>query len=322
MVQNDGPIRSVYIKFVSNEIMDNHLERIIGQHEFKHANGELSQMGVRQTGLGYRTVWVAGLAPEVNDNAIITTMARYGDIQSIKGEMWANHYPYKVSTGVRYVNVNFKKHVPSQVTIVGYETLIIYDGQKHTCFTCQETILYSKDCPYRRSSHPKQNDLTPQIAENTWAHVVQHGKTQNAPREADSMEHDFQSPHQTANNLEQTSTHNEVSDKATPPNTDLRHEEQIYTTPQLSWTKEHVHMDVAKTVQTDEYSDCASLKHAEMKDAAPKILSKKGNHQPIRMTRKTDQKQPWETPNTQETKQDNQDGYMDTQSIDIKNEPK
>jgi hypothetical protein len=128
--------------------MDNHLERILGQHEFKHANGELSQVGVRQTGLGYRTARVAGLPPEVNDNAIITAMARYGDIKSIKGEMWANHYPYKVSTGVRYVNMSLKKHVHSQVTIVGYRTLITYDGQKYTCFTCQETNHYRKDCPY------------------------------------------------------------------------------------------------------------------------------------------------------------------------------
>jgi hypothetical protein len=182
-------------------------------------------------------VRIAGLQPEVNANAIITAMARYGDIHSIKEEMWANHYPYKVSTGVRYVNMNLKKKVPSQVTIVAYKTLITYDGQKHTCFTCQETTHYSKDCPHRRPSHPKQTDLTLQIAENTWAHVVRQGKTQNAPREPDSMEHDVQPPQQTANNLEQTSTHNAVSDKDAPQNADVIHEEQIYTTPQLSRIK-------------------------------------------------------------------------------------
>jgi hypothetical protein len=64
--------------------MDNHLVTILGQHEFKYATGELTQVSVRQIGLGSRSVRIAGLPPEVNDNAIIMEMARYGEIQSIK----------------------------------------------------------------------------------------------------------------------------------------------------------------------------------------------------------------------------------------------
>jgi hypothetical protein len=160
-------------------------------------------------------------------------MARYGEIQSIKGEIWVPHYPYKVSTGIRYVNINLEKYVPSQVTIVGYKTLITYDGQKHTCFTCQETTHYSKDCPYCRSSHPKQTDPIQQTQGNTWANVVQHGKTLTAPKDPNNMEHDNQYPQQVTNNLELLSTHDAVNDNDVPKNTDSGHEAQTNKTPGL-----------------------------------------------------------------------------------------
>jgi hypothetical protein len=74
MVQIDGQSRSVYIKFVSNDKMDSHLQRILLYHEYKHPTGELQQVEVRQTGLGYISVRVTGLPPEVNDSAVVAAL--------------------------------------------------------------------------------------------------------------------------------------------------------------------------------------------------------------------------------------------------------
>jgi hypothetical protein len=56
IIQKDGPIRRVYIKFVSDEKMNTHIQNIQGSHEYRHANGELSLVEVSLTGLGYRSV--------------------------------------------------------------------------------------------------------------------------------------------------------------------------------------------------------------------------------------------------------------------------
>jgi hypothetical protein len=142
MVQTDGPDRCVYIKFVSNDKMTIHLQRILGRHEYKHPTGEITHIEVRQTGLDCRSVQVTGLPLEVPYSAIVAVMTRYGDIQSITGEMWTSEYRYKVSTGARYVNINLKTHIPSQLTISGYKSLVTYDGQKATCFTCYRLALF------------------------------------------------------------------------------------------------------------------------------------------------------------------------------------
>jgi hypothetical protein len=68
--------------------------------------------------------------------------------------MWTSKYCYKVSTGARYVNINLKTHIPSQVTISGYKSLVTYDGQKATCShatrqdTCQRLALIGAPIPH------------------------------------------------------------------------------------------------------------------------------------------------------------------------------
>jgi hypothetical protein len=130
MVQIDGPTRCVYIKFVTSKKMDNHSSRILGQHEYKHPTGEITQIHVKQTGLGYRSVRLTGLPPEVSDSAIITALSRYGEITSPQAEMWTQNYRYKVATGARIIHIHFKTHVPSQVHTAGNKSLAQYHGHK------------------------------------------------------------------------------------------------------------------------------------------------------------------------------------------------
>jgi hypothetical protein len=70
MLQRDGPSRRVYIKFVPFENMNTHLQNIKESHEYKHANGMISLVEVSPTGLGYRSVRVAELPPNVKDTVL------------------------------------------------------------------------------------------------------------------------------------------------------------------------------------------------------------------------------------------------------------
>jgi hypothetical protein len=109
MIQIDGPRRRVYIKFVSAEVMQSILQSINGQQEYKHDNGELSVVKIELAGMGMRRVRVANLPPEVREPALRDAMSKYGDVKDIQEEQWSTQYRYKVSNGVKIVNLNLKK---------------------------------------------------------------------------------------------------------------------------------------------------------------------------------------------------------------------
>jgi hypothetical protein len=179
MVKIDGPTQCVHINYVTSEKIDNHLSRILGQHEYKHPTGEITQIHVQQIGLGYRSVRHTGLTPEVSDSAIVIALSRYEEITSIKAEMCMQNYRYKVATAAWNVHINLKTHLPSQVHIAGYKTLAQYDGQKLTRFTCQEIRHITSHCPYRRMSYPCNVDTAYLTPEGSWAGIVRHDLNRN-----------------------------------------------------------------------------------------------------------------------------------------------
>ena len=66
MVQIDGPRRQVYIKLLESQ----YLQLTKGQSEYKHANGEISQVRVEMAGMGTRWIRIANLPPEIPDGTI------------------------------------------------------------------------------------------------------------------------------------------------------------------------------------------------------------------------------------------------------------
>jgi hypothetical protein len=173
MVQIDGPSRQVFIKFESAECMAIHLSATIGTCEYLHNNGELSKVLVAPTGIGYREVRIAGLPPEVPDSVIQAALDKYGAIRGYCRQSWSKQYRYQKSNGVRVVTNLLKKHLPSVMTIAGTRTLITYDGQEMTCFTCHERGHLSKHCPHKRSVQPVLQHQQTDGHTSTWARVVQ-----------------------------------------------------------------------------------------------------------------------------------------------------
>ena len=70
MIQIDGPRRRVFIKFANGVRTQNVLRDTAGTLEFRHYNGEFSQMHIEITGMGMRKIRIANLPPEVPDRTI------------------------------------------------------------------------------------------------------------------------------------------------------------------------------------------------------------------------------------------------------------
>jgi len=60
----------VFIKFFNDDRMKEILKDTNGTCEYKHDNGEISQVGVEITGMGTKRIRIAGLPPEVKEATI------------------------------------------------------------------------------------------------------------------------------------------------------------------------------------------------------------------------------------------------------------
>jgi hypothetical protein len=68
MIQVDGPKRCVYIKFTNEDRLKEVLQVTNGLCEYKHENGEISQVRVEVAGMGTKKVRIAGIPPEIKEH--------------------------------------------------------------------------------------------------------------------------------------------------------------------------------------------------------------------------------------------------------------
>ena len=128
MIQIDGPMRHVYIKFREPQRLQTLLAATQGQEDFRHEGGEISIVRIEAVGLCMRRVRVACLPPEVEDRTLKMALSGYGEIRDIQPETWPNVYRYHVPNGVRVVSMSLVKHIPSHVVVAGHRGLISYEG--------------------------------------------------------------------------------------------------------------------------------------------------------------------------------------------------
>jgi len=166
VIQVDGPRCRVFIRFYNEYRMNEILQDTKGACEYKHDNGEISQVVVEIAGLGIKRFRLAGLPPEV-EVTIKENLSKYEDIVNIRDEMWASAYRYKVHNGLRIVEIKLKQHMPSNLTIVGNDVMITYYGQPPTCYRCNEPGHQKIDCPQRQRLAPRSLGQR-----STWADIV------------------------------------------------------------------------------------------------------------------------------------------------------
>jgi len=117
MVQTDVTRRQVYIKFTDFQYLQDLLHSTTDQSEYKHDNGEISQVKIEMVGMGTRRVRLANLPPETPDEAVRFACSQYCEIKEKQRESWSKPFRYKVFKGVRIAVITLTKHIPSHMMI-------------------------------------------------------------------------------------------------------------------------------------------------------------------------------------------------------------
>ena len=125
------------------------------------------------------------------DRTIRDTLNKYGEAKDIKEEQRTRAYRYRVSNGIRIVEMGLKHHLPSHMSIAGNRVLISYEEQPSTCYGCNETSHHYQDCPSRRRAAPPNNIPST----STWADIFSQPTMNTCPetRQTPSRIHDTQS---------------------------------------------------------------------------------------------------------------------------------
>jgi len=131
MIQIDGPRRRVYIKFADEECMNTILQNTKEQLEFRHDNGEISKVFIEIAGMGTKEIKIPSLPPEVNENEIRACMSRYGEVKSIRDEVWASVYRYKVYNGIRIVEMKFNTYLHICPLLGTTRSYLMTDSLRH-----------------------------------------------------------------------------------------------------------------------------------------------------------------------------------------------
>jgi len=108
------------------------------------------------------------LPPEVKEHMLKECLSKFGEVKSIRDELWTSAYKYKVYNGIRIVEMKLKQGLPSHIFIAGNDALISYDGQPPTCYRRNETGHQQIECPRRKPLDPTVIDRL----HSTWAGIV------------------------------------------------------------------------------------------------------------------------------------------------------
>jgi len=101
MVQIDGTRRQMYVKFTDFQYLQDLLHSTTGQPEYKHDNGEISQVKIEMAGMGTRHVRLANLPHDTPDEALRFAFSQYGEIKEMQLEVCSKPYHYQVFSCVR-----------------------------------------------------------------------------------------------------------------------------------------------------------------------------------------------------------------------------
>ena len=146
-IQIDGAKKQVFVKFIDQKYVDKILQMTNGVTQYKHNNGEITQVKIDIAGMGSRRIRVANLPLELTNTTIRTSLTPYGTIHTITNEAWSSRHRFQVLNGVRVVHMTLNRHMPSNLTIAGHRAFISYEGQPQTCFECGETDHVYNACP-------------------------------------------------------------------------------------------------------------------------------------------------------------------------------
>jgi hypothetical protein len=136
-IEPEVGFRKFFVKTQSEEQFTNLLSR--GLVPFHHEDGTITRVELCDAaGPGFRLLRVMRLPTEIPHADVIAslTLTPYGKVNECVYERWTNYDGKGVLNGIRNVKIQLKKNIPSYMTIMGVEALILYDGQPKTCRKC------------------------------------------------------------------------------------------------------------------------------------------------------------------------------------------
>jgi flagellar biosynthesis GTPase FlhF len=93
------------------------------------------------------------LPPNMPNSEIGYKLSEYGEILSIKDEVWGDGLAYKgIKNGVRIVRMVLKRSIPSYITVNGEVTYVTYLNQPPTCRWCNNSLHFGMKCSENRQN--------------------------------------------------------------------------------------------------------------------------------------------------------------------------
>ncbi|KAJ4435953.1 hypothetical protein ANN_18576 [Periplaneta americana] len=151
---------AVYIKFNNQLSYEKHLQLHTGTSTIQLMNGATTTVNITAGEFDTTTVRILNVPPEVLNDRIMHVLQTYGKVQEIINEKWS-----KISIsggyGIRLVNMQINKQIPSTLYIAGYEAYVVYPGQEQTCFLCGRASHIRRYCPSKGSRQIGNNNNRP-----------------------------------------------------------------------------------------------------------------------------------------------------------------
>ncbi|KAG0705392.1 hypothetical protein GWK47_024495 [Chionoecetes opilio] len=101
---------------------------------------------------------------EMANEAITSSLRRYGRVLSIKKHIHTHERAVGIQTGTRTLKMEVKHKIPACVTVSGYTLAIVYSEQGKACFKCGAEDHLTHDCD---ASVPRGNSVFYDVGVNT-----------------------------------------------------------------------------------------------------------------------------------------------------------
>ena len=144
-----GKLNAVYMKFINIVCYEKYLRLLAGKSNITLLNGDVTSVTISPADMETVSVRVLNIPPEVPNERIENVLKGYGKVLSVVNEKWTTKYRYSVDTGIRIVQMQIEKHIPSNIVIATYDAYITYHGQEQQCFHCGSTTHIRSNCPER-----------------------------------------------------------------------------------------------------------------------------------------------------------------------------
>lgn len=140
--------RNLGIAFVKTACLEV-AQKIVAENDDKHeltADGKAYKLQLKMED-GAVEVRLFNLSEDVSNAKITKFLAAYGEVLSIREEVWDEKHLFAgLPTGVRVARMVVKRNIASYVTIDSETTHLAYYGQQQTCKYCSEFAHNGVSC--------------------------------------------------------------------------------------------------------------------------------------------------------------------------------